>query len=202
MQVVLSDEGPGQWLAGREEVPKVGSGVATTHRARAARVERRRLFCVDATPEVDPADAGVGAPALRHRGGQDAIKEVHAAVYAFEEVEGGPDAHEVSWSARRKAFTDDSGLGLTLFARLPDGEPPDGVAVEAHVGERVRALAAELLVTRALHDREQGGPCVTSRRETRGGPKVGSFHGSVGLVVVRGGGDAVVEHHADVAAEG
>jgi hypothetical protein len=84
----------------------------------------------------------------------------------LEHVERRADAHQVARPVARQERRGELGDRLARAAGLADGEAADGEAVEAvDARERVGAGAAQVLVARALDDREQRLRRVAARRE-------------------------------------
>ena len=200
--VVFADELPAEGFVGFREVVEVGAGVAGAGGTGADGVEGGVGKFVDAAAELDKAAGGESAAAAGNLRGDDAVEHVDAAVDGFEDVERGADAHEVAGFVAGEEF---GSVGAGVFAfgfGFADGEAAEGEAVEGEVGEPVGALAAELWADGSLDDAEEGGGRVAAGGEAADGPALGEFDGGTGGGFVGGGGDALVERHHDVAADG
>lgn len=103
---------------------------------------------------------------------------------------------------RGELFGDERGEFVAFLVGFAHGEAADGKAVERVLAEEGGALFAQVAVAGTLNNAEEGLRGVAARGQRAHGPTVCQFHGGAGLGVGRGGGDALVEYHHDVAADG
>ena len=196
-----AEQVPAEDLVGLHQVVQVGPGVGLAGGTGAAGLERGIGKLVHRAADLQPAGAGEGDAALRQLRGDDAVEHVHPAVHGLEEVGRRADAHQVARQQAGQLGGHGAGELVALGGRLADRETADGHAVERQAAEEVRALPAEVMVTRALHDAEQRLRRVAPGLQGPLRPAVRERHGRGRLGVRRGGRDALVERHHDVAAD-
>ena len=84
---------------------------------------------------------------------------------------------------------------------LTDRETSNRQTVEWKFAEICGTLFAQIVITTALHNSEYRLRRVAPGPQRTLGPPMGELHRVLGLGMRRGGSDAVVEHHHDVAAD-
>ena len=88
---------------------------------------------------------------------------------------------------------------MLLFA---DREPADGETIEGQLREPIGALLAQVWIKGSLHDREHRLRGLATGLEATDRPALGDLECATGRGFVGCGGDALIEHHHDVATDG
>ena len=123
-------------------------------------------------------------------------------MHGFEKVERGAYAHQVAWLVGREHRCGNLAGVFALALAFAHGEAADGETVEGQLNQAVRTLFAEVGVEGALDDCEHGLGRITTRLEAPDRPAMGDLERFLGGGPVGGRGDALVEHHHDIAADG
>ena len=199
--VVVGEELPAEGFVALDQMMDVGAGMAAAGRAIAAGVERFVGEFIDGAAEVDFTVGGERGAALSELPGDDAIEHVHAAMHRLQNVDRGAHAHQVTRQVFGQLGGDDPGELVALGIGFTDREPADGEAVEGQVAQVLGAAQAEIAVAGALDDTEKSLGRFAAGAQGAFGPAVGQIHGRQGGGVLGGRGDALVEHHHDVAAD-
>src|SRR5690606_29377862 len=88
------------------------------------------------------------------------------------------------------------------FVALAYGQPANGIAVEARLGDTLRAFLAQIGIGRSLNDAEQRLTIALAERRLRSlAPARGQAHGPGGGFMLARVADAFVELHGDVRAK-
>ncbi len=202
VDVMFAEQLPAERFRAFRQVMEIGARITGTGRAAAFGVELLLREPVNAAPHLQEPARGENSPALRELGRHDAVKHVHAAMDRLEQIERRAHAHEVARFVRGQQL---GGEGADIFPfafAFAHGQTADGVAVEGHLAEGGGAFAAKLGEERALHDAKKGLGRIAAGGEAAGGPAVGHLERLPRGRLVRGGGNALVERHHDVAADG
>ena len=199
---MLADELPAEGFLALREVVKVGAGVARAGRARAVGIEWVVRAFVNPAPELQESARGERPAALGDLGGDDAIEHVDPAMDGFENIERRSNAHEVAgFVLRQERCREFTGVLALAFA-LTHGKTAYRVAVERHRAQRLGAFFPEVQMQRTLDDGEHGLSGISPRGEAASGPAVGELHRGAGSGFIDRGGNALVEDHHDIAADG
>ncbi len=198
-QVVAREELPPQRFVRLGEVVEIGARVLDTRRAGAAGVEGRLGELVDAAVQVQAAARRECHSLLGQDRRHGAVEHVDATIDRLQEVERGADAHEIAREMLGQERRRERGTALAFDLALADREAADRVAVERQAEQMLRALPPQVVEARAMDDAEERLRCVASCRQTSSRPTMRPVHGRGGGRMVRGGGDALVHRHQDIA---
>jgi len=146
---------PRERLAGLHQVAQIGPRVTAANHALAGGIGRTLIFRIIFAFDVQPSLAGEQEAVARGAGGQHAVHHIHAHAGILLDLVGVADAHHVAGFAggqQRQHFGDDL---QSQIAGLAHAEASDGVAVEVHLHQALRALTAQIGVHAALHDAEE-----------------------------------------------
>ena len=116
-------------------------------------------------------------------------------------IERRADAHQIARPVVRQKLRGEFAHVLALALALADREPADGEPIERHFAQDRRAFAPQLREERALHDAEQRLRRISARREASRRPAMRDLERRSRRRFIRRRGDALVEHHHDVAAD-
>lgn len=174
---------------------EVAAGIAA-----AGRIDGPHVVLVAAVP--DPHRAGpreeVAVPGVPRR--HHAVEHVDAAPYALDEVLRLPDTHQVAGERPREHLERVVEDMLADLLGLAYGKTADGVAVKPDLAEPEDGALPEVLIDAALHDAEERvgvlQPLELVMRPLR--PAERHLHGLLRVLMGRGIGSALVEHHHDV----
>ena len=165
----------------------------------ALRVERRLVEFVARPRQPQFAVRGKHRAALRELRGDDAVKHVHPAMHRLQNIDRRAHPHQVARQRLRQKIRHEARELIALRVRLAHRQPADGQPVKRQLRQIRRALFAQVVVTRALHDPEHRLRPVAPRRQRAHRPPVRQVHRRLRLLVGRRRGDALVEHHVDIA---
>ena len=133
--------------------------------------------------------------------GHDAIEHIESCSDAFDEIPWRTDAHEVA----REIFghlVDEFLTHVVHFGRgFADGETADRQALEWHFDEGFEVTQAHVEFETALDDAEEPLMGGTFASRASFGPRDAAFDAGFDAVMCGREGDAIVEHHGDVAAD-
>ena len=166
------------------------------------RVDRSLHAAIGSAPQIASPQTGECHPLLGKRGRQYAVEHIDTAVYGFEQIAGGPDAHQVSRAVTRQQSGHRRRAVFSLCAALAHRKTTDGVAVEGHLRDGLGAFDAQVGVAGALHDAEQRLRRVAARRQAAMRPAMRHLHRAAGDTVLDRRGHALIEHHHDIGADG
>jgi len=142
-------------LAGLHQVAQVGARVAAANHALAGGIGRVLIFRIAFGLDIQPPLACEEKPMAGGARRQHAVHHVHAHAGVLLDLVGVAHAHQVTGLVRgqqRQHLGD--GL-LRQFARLAHAQATDGIAVEIHLNQPLRALAAQIFIGTALHDAKE-----------------------------------------------
>ena len=186
-------------LAGAAQMVEIGAAIAGASRAKAFRVERRRVVGVAGVAQIDGALAGKGLGGAARARRQHAIEHVDAAQHGADQIGGFADAHQIARTVLRQGR--DGRIEHRESRRLPlaDRQPPDRIAVEADADQPCRGTQAQIGVDPALGDPEDAVPGAVDKGAPRAfRPAHRQFHRALDRLARRGRARAFVHRHGDV----
>ena len=161
-------------------------------------VDREEVPTVTAIGEADFAAAGKECRAARVAGWYDAIKHIHAAFNAFENIFGQTDTHQVTrFLLRQERF----GIVDDLFQKLKaftDTDASNCVAGEIHGCQCFGTFAAQIIIGAALYNTEQRLVVAAVCFQALLCPAQSFAYRFFGIVMCRRVRDALIEGHDDI----
>ena len=133
---------------------QIGPRKRATRVAPARWIERPGVVGMAGVLDVQKALARENPPVPCVTGRHDAVEHVHTGRHGFEQVEGGPDAHQVLRPLGRQQRRRVRDHLVHTVGRLADAQPANRIAVEANLHRQPGTGLAELEVGSALHDAE------------------------------------------------
>ena len=129
-EVVNTQQLPAKVLVRFDEMMEIGARVVLAGVAMASGIKRLFREFVCAASQSDFALRSKRDSALCELGGDDAIKHIHATMHGFEDVNGGADSHEITWTIHRHMLGREVCESVALFVGFADREPADRETVE------------------------------------------------------------------------
>ena len=188
-------------LARLDEMADVRAGEIPAGVAVAALFNRAEIVGVLRVADNQTPLIGKAGAVARNAGGEHAVKHINAAIHALHEAIRAAHAHQIARLVHRHIGHHRVEHAIHDGLRLADGKAADAVAGEIHIAERLRALDAQILVKRALHNAEHGLILARVIFLAALRPAVRAEHGLLRGLVVAGIRRAHVKRHGDVAAQ-
>lgn len=207
-EVVDGGDLHGEDFSADEEMPEEGFGVKSVHIGGTIFLDGREVVSPFAVADIDGALGGKEHAVASVAGWHDAIEHIDPSLDAFEDVDGGADAHEVAWAVFGEDVVDDFNHVVHNFGGFADGKTSDGVSFGLERGNVLGGLLPEVFVGAALNDGEEGLAVSVERLRlvevfpSSLEPLLREPQGLLCVSVVAGAGGAFVECHHDVAADG
>ncbi len=201
MNIVETEQLPSCGLVHALQMKQIRDGISLARVAVAGRVDRSLHAAIGSAPQIAPSQAGECHALLGERSRQNAVEHIDSAVYRFEQIAGGPHAHQISRAILRQQLGHGGGAVFALRTALAHRKSADGVAVEGHLGDGSSAFDAKIGVTGPLHNPEQRLRRVAASRQAALRPAVRDLHRAAGDSVLDRRGHALIEHHHDVGAD-
>ena len=156
---------------------------------------------------VDDAVSGVQHAVATVAAGEDAIKHINAAGYAFQQVGWGAYAHQVAGFFLGKYVAAELGDAVHIGDGFAYAQATDGVAGLVLASDELAGFYAQVVETAALDYGKERLTVAVFRlgvvhvRHAALEPTVGQVHALFGVVAGAGVGGALVEGHNDVGAD-
>ena len=138
-----------------QQVADISSAVMAACRALAAFLDRAWVQFVFLIEQVQLSCVGVDVSMAAVSARVDAVKEVDAAFYAFQDVCRGSDAHQVGRFVFRQIRHYFFQNMIHFLMALPDGKASDGIAVQIHLTDSLRMVDPDVRIDGALIDTKQ-----------------------------------------------
>ena len=133
-----------------QKMPDIGAAVSAADRAAAAFLDRPRIQLVCLVQQIQLAVIGINMAVAAVPAGIDAVEEIDASFYTFQNVRRRSDSHQIGRFGQRQMRYDLIQDVIHLLMAFPDSQAAHRIAGQIQLGDLLRMADPDVFVGSAL----------------------------------------------------